>query len=552
MDPGLALERRNSPGAPRPVVFVVMDGVGQGPRDAGDAVHLADTPTLDWLQEHAAFRTLCAHGRAVGLPSDSDMGNSEVGHNALGAGRVIQQGASLVEQAMTSRSVFAGDVWRGIIEQCTAGGGTLHLLGLLSDGNVHSHERHLHAIVRRADEEGVAAVRVHVLLDGRDVEDHSCTRYLERLEEVLDPIRAKPGRSYLIASGGGRMVTTMDRYEADWRIVERGWRAHVLGEGRQFPSALDAVRGLRAEEAGVSDQFLPPFVVRDDDGPVGPMRDGDACIFFNFRGDRAIEICQAFDDGDAFDAFDRGTRPRVLFAGMTLYDGDRGVPRRYLVPPPIIERTLSERLAATEIAQFAVSETQKYGHVTYFWNGNRSGKFDESLESYCEVPSPEPPFEARPEMSAGGVTDALLAALRGGTYAFLRCNYANGDMVGHTGLLEPTVHAVECVDAELGRILEALRSQGGTLVVTADHGNADDMYVRTRDGTPRRDESGRIVPRTSHTLNPVGFWVWRTEGEQPRFREDLPEAGLANVAATVVDLLGFVAPEELEPSLLAW
>ncbi len=552
MSSGLALEKRAAPVAPGPVVFVVMDGVGEGPRDDGDAVHLAQTPTLDWLGENAAFRTLRAHGTAVGLPSDKDMGNSEVGHNALGAGRVIQQGASLVELALQDSSVFAGQVWRDIVEQCTAGGGALHLIGLLSDGNVHSHERHLHALIQRADDEGIAGVRVHVLLDGRDVEDRSCTRYIERLEARLAEISAKPERSYRIASGGGRMVTTMDRYEADWRIVERGWRAHVLGEGRSFPSALDAVRTFRDEDPGVSDQHLPPFVVGDEEGrPVGAMRDGDACIFFNFRGDRALEICRAFEEGDTFDAFDRGKRPSVLFAGMTLYDGDLGLPGRYLVPPPDIERTLSERLVAGGTAQYAVSETQKYGHVTYFWNGNRTGMFDESLEAYCEVPSPEPPFEDRPEMSAVGVTDALIEAMRSRKYAFLRCNYANGDMVGHTGCLASTIQAVECVDRELGRVLEEVRTLGGTLVVTADHGNADDMFMRAADGSPRRDESGNIIPKTSHTLSPVGFWIWTGDGSVPTLRTDLPEAGLANVAATLADLLGCVAPDEFEPSLLA-
>jgi len=374
------------PGVEGPVVVCVMDGVGIGRHDAGDAVWLARTPTLDRLARTTPTVALAAHGRAVGMPSDGDMGNSEVGHNALGAGRVFDQGASRVGKAIASGDLFEGETWREAVEHVRASGEPLHFIGLLSDGNVHSHIDHLLAMLRRCDAEEVPAVRVHVLLDGRDVPETSALEYVDALEALLEKLRDAPDRDYRIASGGGRMVITMDRYQADWEMVARGWRTHVHGEGRGFQSAREAIETLRAEKPGVSDQVLPPFVIVDDAGePVGRIRDGAAVVFFNFRGDRAIEISGAFERDD-FDHFDRSPRPDVFYAGMMQYDGDTGVPARFLVEPPTIDRTLGEYLSRNGITQLAVSETQKFGHVTYFWNGNRSGRFDPALETYVEVP----------------------------------------------------------------------------------------------------------------------------------------------------------------------
>jgi 2,3-bisphosphoglycerate-independent phosphoglycerate mutase len=529
--------------------MVIMDGIGVGRGDAGDAVSLARTPTLDWLSQNASYRTIRTHGTSVGLPSDDDMGNSEVGHNAIGAGRIFDQGASLVRKAIETGDLFKGELWREFVSRCIEGDKALHFIGLLSDGNVHSHETHLHAMIRQADREGVRDVRVHILLDGRDVPDGSSPEYVRRLEDVLGEINEKGDRRYRIASGGGRMVTTMDRYEADWEIVARGWKAHVLGEGRAFPSAEDAIATFR-DEGYASDQDLPSFVVADDNGPVGKMAEGDCCIFFNFRGDRAIEISKAFDGGDDFDKFDRGDFPPVHYAGMTLYDGDEGVPNRYIVSPPHIDRTLSEYLAGTGVTQYAISETQKYGHVTYFWNGNRTGKFSQDLETYVEVESDRIPFERRPWMKAGEITDGLIEAIESDRYRFLRINYPNGDMVGHTGKINPSILAVEVVDLCLARVLQAVRACDGTLIVTADHGNADDMMERDKSGEPKRDKEGRIIFRTSHSLNPVGFWILRPEDPQYRLRADLPDAGLANIAATILDILGFAPPDDYLPSMI--
>jgi len=533
-----------------PVLIVVMDGVGVGSGDDADAVALARTPTIDHLTATVPHRTIRAHGTAVGLPSDDDMGNSEVGHNALGAGRVFAQGALRANDAIADESIFEGETWKTIFGRCADHGGALHLIGLLSDGNVHSHEDHLHALVRRADREGFATVYVHALIDGRDVPETSAPVYLDRLEKILAPLDAQDGRRYRIASGGGRMKTTMDRYENDWGMVERGWNAQVHGQGRRFASALKAVETFRAEEPGIIDQYLPTFVVEENGDAVGPMRDGDAVVLFNFRGDRAMEVSRAFDEGDEFDKFDRGPRPEVFFVGMTQYDSDFGIPKHYLVTPPTIDRTMGEYLAAMGVSQFALSETQKYGHVTYFWNGNRSGKFDEALETYREIPSDDVPFDQRPWMKAADITDEIIAALESGKHRFLRINFPNGDMVGHTGKMFPTIIAVEAVDMCVGRILPVLERVKGTLVLTADHGNADDMGERDKSGALQRTESGGLVNRTSHSLNPVGVWVYRADGHPVALRDDLPEAGLANLAATLLELLGFAPPEDYLSSLL--
>ena len=539
------------PGVAGPVVVCIMDGVGVGQQDAGNAVWLARTPHLDWLAAHAPTTQLAAHGRQVGMPSDDDMGNSEVGHNALGAGRVFDQGAKLVQRAIHSGSLFEGEsgaVWQALTARVRASGEALHFLGLLSDGNVHSHIQHLFAMLRRCDEEVVEKVRIHILLDGRDVPQTSALHYVDALEELLETLNRKARRDYRIASGGGRMRITMDRYQADWSMVERGWQVHVHGQGRGFASAREAIEALRAEQPGVIDQNLPAFVVVEEGKPVGAVRDGAALVLWNFRGDRAIEISQAFED-DTFPHFDRGVRPDVAFAGMMEYDGDLHVPRRYLVAPPAIDRTLGEYLARNGIAQLAISETQKYGHVTYFWNGNRSGCFDDHLERYIEIPSDTRPFEERPWMQAAEITDRLIDELQSGRFRHARVNYANGDMVGHTGRRDPAVLAVEAVDLQIGRLLPVIRKLSGALLVTADHGNADEMFLLDKSGRPQQDAAGHPCAKTSHTLNPVPFHLY-APGHDVRLRLDMASAGLANVAATVLALLGFEAPEDYQRSLL--
>jgi 2,3-bisphosphoglycerate-independent phosphoglycerate mutase len=535
-----------------PLVFAIMDGVGWGARDGGDAVHLAHTPNLDALWAHAPTRALAAHGSAVGLPSDDDMGNSEVGHNAIGAGRVVRQGAALVQDAIASGAIFATETFGWLVDPLKTRG-TLHLCGLLSDGNVHAHIDHVVALIDGAVAGGVRTIRVHALADGRDVADPSFEHYLALLDVALARANAV-GVDAALASGGGRMVVTMDRYEADWRIVARGWAAHVHGDAPAFASWQAALSALRSTAAGQSDQSLPAFVIADEAGPIGRVVDGDGFVLWNFRGDRALELTAAFESGVEFHGFERGAVPKVRFAGMMQYDGDRKLPKRYLVEPPAIDGTLSAFLVATGLSQFAVSETQKFGHVTYFWNGNRSEPLDPELERWQEIPSDRVSFDELPAMQASAITDAVLTALAATPPpSVIRLNWANGDMVGHTGKLAATIAAVEAVDREVGRLVAAVRAAHGVLLLTADHGNADDMWMRDKTGAALRGPAGRPAAKTSHTLAPVPLTIIDARPSASwQLRDDLPGAGLANLAATAVTLLGYLPPAHMAPSLVRW
>ncbi len=538
-------------GVSGPVLTIVMDGVGIAPDTVANAVTGAYTPTLDMLMAKYPTVKLKAHGTAVGLPSDDDMGNSEVGHNALGAGQVFAQGAKLVSQSIESGKMFASDTWQTIVSNVKANASTLHFLGLFSDGNVHSHIDHLKAMILQAKAEGIGKVRVHILIDGRDVGETSALEYIDPFEAFLSDLR-DASFDIKIASGGGRMKITMDRYEADWSMVERGWQTHVLGEGRAFASAAEAVKTYR-EEYKVIDQDLPPFVIAENGAPVGTVENGDSVIFFNFRGDRSIEISKAFDAPEgAFDKFDRKRVPTVVYAGMLEYDGDLHIPQRYLVSPPEITNTMSEYLADSGVNQLAISETQKYGHVTYFWNGNRSGKFSDVLETYIEIPSDVVPFEQRPWMKCAEITDKLIECIESGKYQYLRVNFPNGDMVGHTGSLLATRCSMEALDLQLARILAAVDKAKGVALITADHGNADEMYeIDKKSGLPKADKNGNYKAKTSHTLNPVPCIVYDNfYADQYTVKDDNGDFGLSNVAATMVNLMGYEAPDMWDESIL--
>ncbi len=532
----------------RPVLTIVMDGIGIAPDTDANAVKLARTPTLDKLMANYPTVALKAHGTAVGLPSDDDMGNSEVGHNALGSGQVFAQGAKLVSASIESGKMFASETWKTLVAGAKAGH-TLHFIGLFSDGNVHSHIDHLKAMLAQAKAEGVATIRVHILLDGRDVGETSALEYVEPFEAYIAEL-SDATCDIKIASGGGRMVITMDRYEANWAMVDLGWKTHVLGEGRMFASAKEAIETLRTETKAI-DQDLPPFVIAEDGKPVGTIEDGDSVIFYNFRGDRAIEISKAFESGADFDKFDRKRVPAVTYAGMLEYDGDLHIPSKYLVSPPEITNTMGEYLADMKINQFAISETQKYGHVTYFWNGNRSGKFSEEFETYEEIPSDIVPFEQRPWMKCAEITDRLIAALESGKYDCLRVNFPNGDMVGHTGSLEATICGVEALDLQLARILAAVDKAGAVALITADHGNADEMAeLDKKTGGIKRNKDGSMKSKTSHTLNPVPFIIYDNVAKDAYTVKTEGSFGLSNVAATVVNFLGYDAPEMWDESVI--
>lgn len=531
-----------------PVMLVIMDGVGFGKYKDGDAVASAMTKNLEKLYQDYPWTKLKAHGLAVGLPSDADMGNSEVGHNAMGCGRVFSQGAKLVANSINSGEMFKGETWKKLISNVKAKNSTLHFIGLLSDGNVHSHIDNLKKMIIEAKAEGVKKVRVHALLDGRDVGEMSALDYFDPFDAFLKELSADGTFDAKIASGGGRMVITMDRYNANWDMVRKGWETHVLGEGRQFANAHEAIETLRAE-TGAIDQDLPPFVIAENGKPVGTIEDGDSVILFNFRGDRALEITKAFE-ADTLTEFDRKRHPEVEYAGMMEYDGDLHIPHQFLVSPPAIDRTLAEYLCASGVRQFSISETQKFGHVTYFFNGNRSGKFDDKLEEYVEIPSDKVPFEERPWMKCAEITDRVIEEIESGKWDFIKLNFPNGDMVGHTGVFEAVVCSMEAMDLQLGRLRAAIEKAGGVMVVTADHGNADDMYEHGKDGSLKLKSNGEPKAKTSHSLNPVPCIIADSSYNGEYSKELNTGLGISSIAATCMELLGFVPPADYDKSVI--
>jgi 2,3-bisphosphoglycerate-independent phosphoglycerate mutase len=415
---------------------------------------------------------------------------------------------------------------------------------------VHSHLDHLKAMIKQAKQEGVGRLRVHVLFDGRDVGETSALEYVDPFEEFLKE-QSGAGFDAKIGSGGGRMWITMDRYGADWSMVERGWHTHVLGKARQFASAREAVETYRKEIPGIIDQDLKEFVIAEGGKPIGAIEDGDSVVYFNFRGDRALEITAAFEE-DKFEKFDRIRRPNICYAGMMEYDGDLHVPRRYLVSPPSIDRTMGEYLAATGVRTLAISETQKYGHVTYFFNGNRTGKFSDKLEDYIEIKSDVIPFEQRPWMKCAEITDRVIEAIRSGKYDFIRLNFPNGDMVGHTGIYQAVVCSMEAMDIQLGRIAKAVEEAGALMVITADHGNSDDMFEHDKKtGAVSLKPDGTPKAKTSHSLNPVPCIIF-----DPEYKSEYPNEpkesclrdglGISSIAATCIQLLGYIPPEDYD------
>jgi 2,3-bisphosphoglycerate-independent phosphoglycerate mutase len=532
----------------RPLINIVLDGWGVGAHDEGDALWQADTPVLDHLLAHAAASTILTHGHHVGLPAAKDIGGSEVGHMTMGAGRVIAQGPTRIQRAIESGAFFKGEVLGRLLENCRAGGHALHLLGLLSDGNVHSNISHFYAVIEEAERRGVSRVFVHALLDGRDVPFQSALDYVEPLEARLAQIEARhEGWCYSIASGGGREMITMDRDE-DWDKVARGWAVHVRGEAdARFERAGDAVRELRQAQPDAVDQDLPPFVIMRGGRPVGPIRDGDSVIFMNFRGDRAIEFSRAMVEHD-FAGFDRGDRPRVLFAGMMRYDEDTDLPPEILMPPTSVSDGFGRRILEAGLTQFRLAETQKYAHVTFFFNGGYREPLDRQKETYHLIPSDRvPSFAQAPAMKAREIGAKAAEFIRSGKYDFGLINFANADMVGHTGNLAAAILAAEAVDHALGVILQALKEAGGLLLITADHGNADEM-VSLNPKTHAREIN------TRHSINPVPVVLYDPAWQGPEqyqlrpSTEDIPNK-LSMLAATNYILLGRKPPDDVDRPL---
>lgn len=512
-------------------MLVVMDGVGLAPDGPYNAMTRANLETLPKLMSNYPFARLGAAGTYVGIPA-GNAGNSEVGHNAMGAGQIVLQRSAAVDHAVKSGKIFASQTWQDIIKRLNENHATLHFMGILSDGNVHSHIAHLEAMLKRAHEDGIKRVRLHALFDGRDVAPQSEPRFIHRFENFVASL---PEADYRLASGGGRMLITADRYGSDWRMVERGWRLSVLGEGRQFANASEAIEILRRENPGLQDQYIPPFVIAENGQAIGTINDGDAVIYFDFRADRALEISQAFTYND-FPHFDRIRRPEVYFAGMTEYNEDLHVPEHTLVASPVFDYPLSFHLAKNGIHQYALSETVKFGHITYYFNGNRyvvpENEVEEQVNSYLE------PFNTRPWMRSAEITDKLVDAISSQQYQFLRVNFPGGDMVGHFAEMLPTEVALSAIDICLKRIVEAVRSLGGVLIITADHGNAEEIA----------DASG--APRTAHTANPVPCIFVDDTANATRYHLKEGDFGLANLAATISFLLGVEPDQHWLPGLL--
>ncbi len=533
--------------AQRPVLLLVLDGWGVGDGGEGDAIAHARTPNMDRLWSNYAHTTLYTHGHFVGLPSGKDLGGSEVGHLTMGAGRVFDQGSTRIGQAMRDGSLFDSAV-AGEVFSRSRQGGTLHLLGLLSDGNIHSHIDHFSAMIDQADREGVARLRLHALFDGRDVAVQSAERYVATIEAQFSRINAAENRDYAIASGGGRERITMDR-DHNWSQVEAGWQQVVHGQSsHHFRAATEAIEHFRGQNPGLVDQDMEGFVVVGaDDQAIGVVEDGDVVVMMNFRADRALEITEAFCLDD-FTGFDRGRRPECYFAGMMVYDEDRNLPAHQLMPPMVVDQSLGRLLVERGIRQFRLAETQKYPHVTFFFNGGYREPLDKTLENYVLIPSDRGiTFADKPKMQAAAVTDTALELIESGDYGFGLINFANADMVGHCGRIDAAIAAVEAVDEAVGRIVEALARVGGLAIITADHGNAEEMLVGA---------DGHTNACTRHSINPVPCILLDpnydgSSGYRLRQQgEDGMALGLSNLAATLCTMLGTEPLEEFDPGLI--
>ncbi len=517
-----------------PIVLAILDGVGLRTSRSGNAVRQAHLDFLNSAMMKYLNIPLAASGEAVGI-LPGQMGNSEVGHNALGSGQIIKQGIAGIESAFSTGDIWTSKAWRGAIDFLkTTPTSTLHFAGIFSDGGVHSDINHLEKMIAKAHEEGIKKIRVHCVFDGRDVAPQSEPKYINRLEKFCQKFQ---DADFRIASGAGRMVAVSDRYESDWNMVKLGYDMMVKGIApREFTSATEAIKTLRAENPAVQDQYLPAFVIIDptqksalqkgakslNSRAIGPVSDGDAFIYYDFRADRAIEIATALS-AERFDKFSRGKLPKIYFAGLTEYDSDRHIPQHILVPPIEIENTLNTFLGRHQISQLAISETVKFGHVTYYFNGNSYKKAPR--ETHLEIASDTLPFNTRPWMKSAEITDLALSKLD--QFDFVRINFPGGDMVGHFAELEPTIVALEAIDLQLGRLAKKVDELGGLLIITADHGNAEELL----------DKSG--VPKTSHSTNPVPCIFYdNTKNAKKYHAANLKNPGLANLASTIALLLG--------------
>lgn len=504
--------------AQKPVVLLIMDGFGLRDETEGNAVAMAKKPNLDKLMRECPFVKGYASGLAVGLP-DGQMGNSEVGHLNMGAGRIVYQ-----ELTRISKSIEDGDFYNipellAAVNNCKEHDSALHLMGLVSDGGVHSHITHIYGLLELAKKNGLKKVYVHCFMDGRDTPPDSGLSYLKELEQKMQEL------------GVGEIATVSGRYYAmdrdkNWDRVEKAYTALTKGEGKTAFSAEAAMQQSYDEK--IYDEFVVPTVILKNGQPTAAVKDGDSVVFFNFRPDRAREMTRAFCD-DAFTGFARGARPKTCFVCFVDYDETIGN-KLVAFHKEEITNTLGEYLAANGKMQCRVAETEKYAHVTFFFNGGV--ETPNPGEDRILVPSPKdvPTYDLKPEMSAPAVCDKLCEAISSGKYDVVICNFANPDMVGHTGVIPAAVKAVETVDACVGKVCEAVKKAGGALFICADHGNCD-MMVDPKTGEPF----------TAHTTSPVPFILFNAD---PKYR--LRENGvLADIAPTLLQLLGLPQPKEM-------
>ncbi len=513
-----------------PIVLAILDGVGLRRELTGNAVKQAHTEFLNFAVENYQTIPLNASGEAVGI-LPNNMGNSEVGHNTIGSGQITRQGISQINEAISDGTMWNSGAWKEAIRRVKDNNSTLHFAGIFSDGNVHSSIYHLEKMIEQAHAEGVKKIRIHLVLDGRDTPPQSSLQYVAELEAFIAAFPDHP--DYRIASGGGRMVFVADRYENDWNVVKAGWDAMVNGIApHNFASAAAAINAFREKDPTIQDQYIPPFVIFENTRPIGLVHDGDSFIYYDFRADRAIEIAQAFtyDDFPFFDRvyYDKDDvshhgKPDVYFVGMTEYNSDTHVPEHRLVDPVKISQPLNRYLGERGISQLAVSETAKFGHITYYFNGNSYEKAPG--EEHIEIESDTQPFDTRPWMKSAEITDAVVNNIE--KYDFIRLNFPGGDMVGHFAELEPTIAAIEAIDIQLARIAKEVDRLGGALVITADHGNAEELV----------DEGGKS--KTAHTTNPVPFVIYDNTANRNLYQLSAGEnAGLSNIASTIATLLG--------------
>lgn len=528
----------------RPLLNVVLDGFGLGKKDHTDAVFQANTPYFDYLYKNFASTQLLTHGKNVGLPGKSDLGGSEVGHLTMGAGVLIDQGSTLINKAIINGSFFEQPALQEAFE--VAQKGKLHLMGLLSDGNVHSHIDHFKAVIQASAKAGIRNCHVHILLDGRDVGIQTADIYISELESLFkDIMHGNPDWDYGIVSGGGREVITMDR-DKNWEKVEVGWNTHVLGaSGNNFNSANEAVSHFRNQIEKLVDQDCPPFNVVNKDGKIVQIEDDDAVLFMNFRADRAIEITQAFTE-KGFSGFQIKHRPNVYFAGMMIYDEDNNIPENVIMASPSVENPFGKRILKLGLNQFRLTETQKYAHVTFFFNGGYRNPLNPEKENYHLISSDKiASFAEAPQMKALEIAAQAVKFIESEDYDFGLINFANADMVGHTGSMEAAIKAVETTDTALKSICQAMEKKGGLVVITADHGNADEMLVVNK-------KTGKEEVSTKHSINPVPFIIfdpgYQNEYQLRKLQPDHP-LNLSMIAATNFILLGQEVPEDLSTSL---